>query len=100
MPEDGPAADVASASPRDAQNARDRSGRACLAGAERVAARRACAWRCTVWDVLVALAGAETGGLEVTVGVDTRVEVGGALTVVEVAIDPRAAGAGSGRIEG
>jgi hypothetical protein len=101
VPEDGVAADVASDSPRDAQEPRNRSGRASLrGGATRVTARRACVWRRTTCASLTAVAGAESVGVEVTAGVETRGVVGGALTVVEAAAEPCAIGAGSGRIEG
>ena len=99
MPEDGVAADVASSSPRDAQDASDRNGRALPGTAERVVARRMRVSFLTVCAGLRALV-AETEGVEVTTGVETRRELAGALTVVEGAVEPLAPGAGSGRIEG
>ena len=100
MPGDGVAADVASSSPRDAQDASDRNGRALVGGAERVVARRVCVRMLTVCTGLGAVAGGEIDGVEVTAGVETRWVLGGALTVVDAAVESCAPGAGSGRIVG
>jgi hypothetical protein len=54
----------------------------------------------TVCAGLRALVGAEIDEVEASAGVETRRELGGALTVVEGAVEPLAPGAGSGRIEG
>lgn len=95
------AADVASSLPREAQDASDRNGRVSACGVERVVGRRAagvCLWTADLG--VEALVGAETEGVEVMAGVETRRELSGALTVVVAATGLRAPGAGSGRIDG
>jgi hypothetical protein len=100
VPDDGVATDVASSSPRHAQDASDRTGRVSARGTAWVFARWTRVWLVTVRTGSRALAGAETEGVDVGAGVETPGELGGTLSVVEAVVELRAPGAGSGRIVG
>jgi hypothetical protein len=69
VPDEGVAADVASSSPRNAQEASDRTGRVSRDGAERVFARWVRVF--TAWAGPTALAGASTERVGVGDGVET-----------------------------